>query len=187
MLGFRWRSVNINTNRGRVLGKVSCTKNLPMGEYYSTDLMSFDLPRDILIALDRGVRIHYGGTNPPGITSPPVLVIKHIEYGWPQIKRSQIQTRTSSRYPVSGASVTLGSGESFPYRIQSSGDNGTRMLNILPGNLVVHRSVPVDGSTQLGLRSHPIGSSTLEALTMTFSFFRSDELVCTTAAFRPCI
>ena len=25
-------SVNINTNRGRVLGKVSCTKNLPMGE-----------------------------------------------------------------------------------------------------------------------------------------------------------
>ena len=29
------------------------------------DLMSFDLPRDILIALDRGMRIHYGGTNPP--------------------------------------------------------------------------------------------------------------------------
>ena len=29
------------------------------------DLMSFDLPRDILIALDGGIRIHYGGANPP--------------------------------------------------------------------------------------------------------------------------
>ena len=26
------RDININTNRGRVLGKVSCTKNLPLGE-----------------------------------------------------------------------------------------------------------------------------------------------------------
>ena len=69
--------------------------------------------------------------------------------------------------------------------IQSSGDNGTHVPNILPGNLVVHRSVPVDGSTQLGLRSHPFGLSTLEALTRTFSFFRSDKPVCTTAAFRP--
>ena len=106
---------------------------------------------------------------PPSITSPPVSVIKHTEYGWPQIKRSQIRTKTNSRYPVSGASVTLGSGESFPPSIQISGDNGMRVPNILPGNLVVHRSAPVDGSTQLGLRSHPIGSSTLEALTTTFS------------------
>ena len=28
-----WRDINNNTNRGRVLGKVSCTKNLPLGEY----------------------------------------------------------------------------------------------------------------------------------------------------------
>ena len=28
-----WRDININTNRGRVLGKVSCTKNLPLAEY----------------------------------------------------------------------------------------------------------------------------------------------------------
>ena len=27
-----WRDINNNTNRGRVLGKVSCTKNLPLGE-----------------------------------------------------------------------------------------------------------------------------------------------------------
>ena len=27
-----WRDIKINTNRGRVLGKVSCTKTLPLGE-----------------------------------------------------------------------------------------------------------------------------------------------------------
>ena len=41
---FRWRSVlryiNINTNRGRVLGKVSCTKNLPLGEYIRLGVLS---------------------------------------------------------------------------------------------------------------------------------------------------
>ena len=31
-----WRDININTNQGRVLGKVSCTKNLPLGEYTAT-------------------------------------------------------------------------------------------------------------------------------------------------------
>ena len=54
------------------------------------------------------------------------------------------------------------------------------MPNILPENLVVQRSVPIYGITQLGLRSHPTGSSTLEALT-TLSFIRSDKPV-----FRPC-
>ena len=39
--------------------------------------------------------------------------------------------------------------------------------------------------TQLGLRSHPTGSSTLEALT-TLSFIRSDKPVFNTPAFRPC-
>ena len=39
------------------------------------------------------------------------------------------------------------------------------MPNILPENLVVQRSVPIYGITQLGLKSHPTGSSTLEALT----------------------
>ena len=42
--------------------------------------------------------------------------------------------------------------------------------NILPENLVVQRSVPIYGITQLGLRSHPTGSSTL-------SFIRSDKPV----------
>ena len=92
-------------------------------------------------------------------------------------QRSKIQTRTSLGYPVSGASITFGTGESFPPNIQSSRDNGTRMPNILPENLVVHRSVPIYGITQLGLRSHPTGSSTLEALTMTLSFIRSNKPV----------
>ena len=32
-----WRDINIITNRGRVLGKISCTKNLPLGEYNMWD------------------------------------------------------------------------------------------------------------------------------------------------------
>ena len=59
------------------------------------------------------------------------------------------------------------------------------MPNILPENFVVQRSVPIYGITQLGLRSHPTGSSTLEALT-TLSFIRSDKLVFNTPVFRPC-
>ena len=51
--------------------------------------------------------------------------------------------------------------------------------NILPENLVVQRSVPIHGITQLVLRSHPTGSSTL-------SFIRSDKPVFNTPAFRPC-
>ena len=59
------------------------------------------------------------------------------------------------------------------------------MPNILLENLVVQRSVPIYGITHLGLRSHPTGSSTLEALA-TLSFIRSDKPVFNTPAFRPC-
>ena len=51
--------------------------------------------------------------------------------------------------------------------------------NILPENLVIQRSIPIYGITQLGLRSHPTGSSTL-------SFIRSDKPVFNTVVFRPC-
>ena len=63
---------------------------------------------------------------------------------------------------------------------------GTHLPNILPENLVIQRSVPIYGITQMGLRSHPTRSSTLEALTTTLSFIRSDKPVFNTAAFRPC-
>ena len=82
-------------------------------------------------------------------------VITQPEHGRPQVKQSEIRTRTSSGYPVSGASVTLGSGESFPSNTQNSEDNGTHVPNILPENFVVHKSVPIHGITQLGLRSYP--------------------------------
>ena len=59
------------------------------------------------------------------------------------------------------------------------------MPNILPENLVVQRSVPIYGITQLGLRSHPTKSSTLEALT-TLSFIRSEKPVFNSPVFRPC-
>ena len=76
--------------------------------------------------------------------------------------------------------ITLGSGDSFPPKlgsIQSSGDNITRVPNILPENLVVHGGIPIHGITQLGSRSHPTGSSTLEAPTTTLLLFRSDPVV----------
>ena len=59
------------------------------------------------------------------------------------------------------------------------------MPNILPENLVIYRGIPIYGITQLGLRSHPTGSSTLAAIT-TLSFIRSDKPVFNTPAFRPC-
>ena len=77
----------------------------------------------------------------------------------------------------------FGSRDSFPPSIQGSGDNGTDNLIILPENIVVYRIVPIHGITQLGLRSHPAGSSTLEALA--FSFIRSDKQVFTNMSFRP--
>ena len=59
----------------------------------------------------------------------------------------------------------------------------TCRISSLP--LVVQRSVPIYGITQLGLRSHPTGSSTLEALT-TLSFIRSDKPVFNIPVFKPC-
>ena len=120
---------------------------------------------------------------PANVTSPSVSVTNHTRHGRPQVKRSKIQTRTSSGYPVSGASITFGSRESFPASIQGSGDNGTDNLIILPENIVVYRIVPIHGITQLALRSHAVESSTLEALA--FSFIRSDKPVFTNMSFRP--
>ena len=82
-------------------------------------------------------------------------------------------------------SNVTGSGESLNLRIQGSGDSSTRVRNILPTNSVISTSVPVHWITQLGLGSHPTGSSTPEATTATLSFFRSNKLVYTTASIRP--
>ena len=78
-----------------------------------------------------------------------------------------------------------GSRESVTPRIQSSGDNSTCVLNILPTSSVVYTSVPVHGVTKLGIRSYPSGSSAPEAipfhslgLTNRFTpLHRSDPLV----------
>ena len=47
------------------------------------------------------------------------------------------------------------------------------------------RNSPTHGFPQLGLRSHPSGSSVPEAVTTLFSFFRPDRSVYTTASVRP--
>ena len=88
-------------------------------------------------------------SRPSSVITPPVSVISHTEHSGPQVKRSEIRTRTSSEYPFSGASVTLGSGESFPPNIKAREiDDSTHVLNILPENFVIHRSVPIHGITQ---------------------------------------
>ena len=56
---------------------------------------------------------------------------------------------------------------------------------MLPGNFVEQGGIPIHGITQLGLRSHPTGSSTLEAPTTTFSCSRSDKPVLSTAVQTP--
>ena len=77
----------------------------------------------------------------------------------------------------------------LPSQYPKLGDNSTCMPNIVPENIAIHRSVPIHGITQLGLRSHPIGLSTFDAPTMTFSLIRPDKPVYTTMSispFRPC-
>ena len=69
--------------------------------------------------------------------------------------------------------------QSFTPSVQGPGDNSTCMPNILPNFSVVHSSVPVHGVPQLGFRSAP------EAIITTFSFFRSDKPVYSTALLRP--
>ena len=58
------------------------------------------------------------------------------------------------------------------------------MSDILQDSTVVQRSVPVHGSTQLGLRSHPPGSIKHEAPTTTFSFIKSNKPVYSTVSIR---
>ena len=116
---------------------------------------------------------------PSSFITPPVSVSKYNEHGRPQVKRSKIQTRTSSGYLVSGG---FGSGESFPPNIKRL---SMCVPNILPDSFVEQRGVPVHGITQLGLRSHPTGSDTHEAFTMTFLFVMSDKPVYTTVSIRP--
>ena len=59
------------------------------------------------------------------------------------------------------------------------------MQNILPTSSVVSTSVSVHRITQLDFRSHPTGSSTPEATTMTFLCSRYDKPVYTTTSIRP--
>ena len=55
------------------------------------------------------------------------------------------------------------------------------MPNILPTSSIVYTSVPVHGVTKLGIRSYPTMWSAPEAITITFSYSRSDKPVYTTA------
>ena len=96
-----------------VLSTSLWSEHCPSG-IYSTGTYSSSLPhssRDIGNPYLDDWLIHH-----PSVTSPLVSVT-HPEHGRPQARQSEIRTRTSSGYPVSGASVILGSGESFPPNI----------------------------------------------------------------------
>ena len=64
-----------------------------------------------------------------------------------------------------GLQLCLDQGEAP--NIQGSGDNSKCVSNILPVSAVVQSSIPVHGITQLGLRSHPTGTTVHEADTTT--------------------
>ena len=116
------------------------------------------------------------------VITPPASVTSYTEHGKPEVKQSKIRNRTSSEYPVSGASVTLGSGESFPPNIQSS-EIIAHTCRISSQKMLSY--VPIHWISQLGLRSHYTGSPVFEAPKTTFSFIRPDELVYTTMSVRP--
>ena len=77
-------------------------------------------------------------------------------------KQKEIRAGPDSGYPVPRNSFTSGLRGGFPSRVQSLGDSCSRTPSILPPCTVLYSSVPAHGVTQLGLRSHPSGSSVPE-------------------------
>ena len=111
-----------------------------------------------------------------------------IEYARPCrfcSKQEEIRAGPDSGYPVSRNSFTSGLRGSFPSRVQSLGDSCSRTPSILPSCTILYSSVPAHGVTQLGLRSHPSGSSVPETPATSFPFVRSDRPVYATASIRP--
>ena len=78
-----------------------------------------------------------------------------------------------------------GSSESVTPTIQGSGDICTCLQTIPATSFVIDSSAPICWGHSFVLRSYPTGLSIREAITMTFSFFRSDKLVYTNARLKP--
>ena len=86
------------------------------------------------------------------------------------LKKLELDLTTG--YPVSWCSVGPGTwAESIPPRVREI---------IVSKRILSYQSVPVHGFTQLGFRSYLAGSSVPEAVTMSFSFLRSDKPIFTT-------
>ena len=77
-------------------------------------------------------------------------------------KQEEIRAGPDSGYPVSLNSFTSGLRGSFPSRVQSLGDSCSHTPSSLPPCTILYSSVPTHGVTQLGLRSHPSGSTVPE-------------------------
>ena len=78
-----------------------------------------------------------------------------------------------------------GSGESCSPRLQGSEDSSTRLQSVPQISAVILSSVRPYGETQLDLKSHPVGSSAPETMTMALQRYGSDQPVCTIMLIRP--
>ena len=140
------------------------------------------LSGDICTSVSR--RLVTPSSRPSNLTLAPIPASSFAKDGELQIKCSQVRTGTSSGHQVSRYSITSGAGKSITSRFQRSGDSSMHLQIIIPISSAVSTSVPVHGITQLGLRSHPIGPSAPETITMSLSSTRSDKPVYTTASIR---
>ena len=122
------------------------------------------LSRDISNSISR--RLVDTSSRQPSFTSPPVSVTKHTEYGGLMLNKAKSELEPVQDIQFLGLQLHL--------------DQGRASLPISKA-----REIMAHSFTQLGLRSHPTGSSTLEAPTMTLSFFRSDKPAFSTVVFGP--
>ena len=126
--------------------------------------------------------------SPPGPPSSTPTSGSALKYAGPRRlypKQKEIQAGPDSGSPVSRNTFTSRLRGNFPSTVQSLGDSCSRTPSILPSCTILFSSVPADGITQLGLRSHPSGSSVPETPSTLFSLIRSDKPVYATASIRP--
>ena len=113
------------------------------------------------------------------------LQCKSAKTGRVYIKREKVSIGPSAGHPVLRHSVSPGSGESSPPRIQGSGDCSLSARDTIPKISVLSKGGPFYGLTQLGLGSYSSRSSIPETTTTTLSLIRSDEPVFSAASIRP--
>ena len=124
-------------------------------------------------------------SRPSSSTLPSVAATKYAKIGGIYSDRDKVRTGPSTGHPVPRSSVTPGSGESLPPRVQGSLDYNMSVWVMLPINSVISESGSIYGLTQLGLGSYV--SVIPESVATTFSLLKTDEPVFSTASVRPAV